>query len=229
MTKSDRRGFLKIAGGILAALPSGAFAASLFKDRPKVLILGDSISIGYTPYVKELLKDVADVSRPDENCQGTSNGVKKIDAWLGDTRWDVIHFNFGLHDLKRVDPATGQNSTREEDPKQADLKQYTRNLKAITQRLKKTGAVLIFATTTPFPDKPDGPLRHSSDAEAYNRAALKIMKKNKVLIDDLHDFIQPRMAELQIPKNVHFTKEGSKVLAEQVAEAIRKEILRHRS
>ncbi|GAA4437416.1 SGNH/GDSL hydrolase family protein [Ravibacter arvi] len=222
--KSDRRKFLKIAGGLLAALPSGAFPLRVSKPLPRVLILGDSISIGYTPHVVELLKEVAEVSRPAENCQGTTNGVKKIDTWLGDSRWDVIHFNFGLHDLKHVDPVTFQNSTREEDPKQADVKQYARNLKAITEKLKSTGAVLIFATTTPFPDKPDGPLRRASDVKAYNRAALKIMKKNGVLINDLHSFALPRMSALQIPKNVHFTKEGSKVLAEQVAGVIRKEI-----
>ncbi len=227
--RSDRRKFLKITGGLLAALPSGAFPLHLLKPLPKVLILGDSISIGYTPHVKELLEEVAEVSRPGENCQGTTNGVKKIDTWLGTSRWDVIHFNFGLHDLKHEDPVTHQNSTREEDPKQADVKQYARNLKAIVEKLKKTGAVLIFATTTPFPDKPDGPLRRASDAKAYNRAALKIMKRNGVLINDLHGFVLPQMTELQIPKNVHFTKEGSKVLAEQVAGVIKREIVHHQS
>ncbi len=229
MMRSDRRKFLKITGGLLAALPSGAFPLRLLKPLPKVLILGDSISIGYTPHVKELLEDVAEVSRPGENCQGTTNGVKKIDTWLGTSRWDVIHFNFGLHDLKHEDPVTHQNSTREEDPKQADVKQYARNLKAIVEKLKKTGAVLIFATTTPFPDKPDGPLRRASDVKAYNRAALKIMKRNGVLINDLHGFALPRMTELQIPKNVHFTKEGSKVLAEEVAGVIKREIVHRQS
>ena len=229
MMKSDRRKFLKITGGLLAALPLRAFPLHLLKPLPKVLILGDSISIGYTPHVKELLEEVAEVSRPGDNCQGTTNGVKKIDTWLGTSRWDVIHFNFGLHDLKHEDPVTHQNSTREEDPKQADVKQYARNLKVIVEKLKKTGAVLIFATTTPFPDKPDGPLRRASDVKAYNRAALKIMKRNGVLINDLHGFALTRMAELQIPKNVHFTKEGSKVLAEEVAGVIKREIVHRQS
>lgn len=76
---------------------------------PNVLILGDSISIGYTLGVRALLEGKANVFRPinaagtgAENCSGTTKGVTAIDRWLGDRKWDVIHFNFGLHDLKRV-------------------------------------------------------------------------------------------------------------------------------
>ena len=198
------------------------------KELPNVLILGDSISIGYTPFVQEQMKGIAKVVRPlrengsNENCQGTTNGVKHIDRWLGDTQWDIIHFNFGLHDLKRVDPETGKNSMKPEDPYQANLKQYKNQLRTIVKKLKKTKAILIFATTTPYPDVPAGPLRTADLPEKYNRVALKIMKKNDILVNDLHRFVIPRMKELQIPNNVHFTKEGSKVLAKEVVSFIHK-------
>lgn len=218
---ATRREFIKrasaIAGLSLLAPATGRPAAAM----PKVLILGDSISVGYTPYVKDLLANEAEVVRPSENCQGTKNGLLKIDEWIGTTRWDVIHFNFGLHDMKHVDPVTGVNSNKPEDPQQSDVKQYAKNLKVITAKLKASGAKLVFATTTPFPDKPDGVLRRSEDVPRYNGAALKIMKKNGIRIDDLYSFALPRMKELQIPNNVHFTKEGSAVLAEQVAGSIR--------
>src|SRR5258708_38523820 len=70
---------------------------------PRVLIIGDSISIGSTDPVRELLHGKANVHRISENGGPTSNGVKKIDQWLGggkDAKWNVIIFNFGLHDLK---------------------------------------------------------------------------------------------------------------------------------
>jgi acyl-CoA thioesterase-1 len=70
------------------------------KDDPKlsrVLIIGDSISIGYTVPTRELLAGVANVHRIPENGGPTINGIKKIDAWLGDSKWDVIHFNWGHH------------------------------------------------------------------------------------------------------------------------------------
>src|SRR5688572_1778820 len=70
---------------------------------PRVLLLGDSISMGYTVPVRERLKGVANVHRPAANCGPTERGVANLDKWLGDGKWDVIHFNFGLHDLKYVD------------------------------------------------------------------------------------------------------------------------------
>ena len=65
---------------------------------PRVLLIGDSISIGYTLPVRELLKGKANLHRPPTNCSSTASGLKNLDAWLGQGKWDVIHFNFGLHD-----------------------------------------------------------------------------------------------------------------------------------
>lgn len=199
-------------------------------ELPKVLIIGDSISIGYTPFVKDLLKFQADVYRPmlengnPENCAGTTKGIANIDRWIGDTKWDVIHFNFGLHDIKHVDPKTGENSSNPQDPQQADLKQYKKNLKVIVKKLKATGAKLIFATTTPYPDTVSGPLREPGMPKKYNKVAIKIMNKNKIHINNLYAFMLPRMKELQRPNNVHFTPEGSEALAEKVVDRI-KEVL----
>ena len=219
--------FLKlgIAGMVSSIFPFRAYAVKE-KALPKVLILGDSISIGYFPFVKELLAGKADVTRPfrengnPENCQGTTNGIANIDRWIGDTKWDVIHFNFGLHDLKHIDPKTGKNSNKLDDPRQAEPKPYKKNLQLITKKLKATGAKLIFATTTPYPENVAGPLRAYGDAEKYNKIALKIMKKNRVEINDLFGFVLARMSELQRPNNVHFTAEGSKELAGQVLKII---------
>lgn len=200
---------------------------------PNVLILGDSISIGYTPFVKELLAGKANVYRPSfedgkpENCQGTNNGVKNIERWLTSTglgnsiqQWDIIHFNFGLHDIKHVDPETGKNSTNPKDPQQAELKQYKKNLENIVEVLNSSNAKLVFATTTPYPDKVEGPLREPGMPEKYNKAAIKIMNKNEVLINDLYAFMLPRMNEMQLPQNVHFKPDGYKALAGKVSERI---------
>lgn len=222
-----RKEFLKLGVTATAAslLPIHTFAGK-FTAVSNILILGDSISIGYYPFVKKNLTGKAEVTRPfksngaPENCQGTTNGIANIDRWIGDTKWDVIHFNFGLHDLKHVDSVSGKNSNELQDPRQAEPKQYKRNLQIITKKLKATGAKLIYATTTPYPESVDGPLREYGDAEKYNKVALKIMKKNKILINDLFEFVLPRMGELQRPKNVHFTDEGSKELAAQVSSTI---------
>ena len=222
--KTSRRAFIKQAGFFGLAVSAPGVFQSQQKKLLRVLIIGDSISVGYTPHVKEMMKDEAYVEHPVENCQGTKFGVQKIDKWIGSEPWDVIHFNFGLHDLKHVDPVTGINSVKPEDPQQSDLKQYKENLEVIVKKLKASKAKLIWATTTPYPDKPDGPLRIAADVLEYNKVALKIIKKNKIPVNDLYAFILPDMAALQLPKNVHFKKEGSEALAKKVVEAIRKQV-----
>lgn len=222
-----RKDFLKLglAGMAATFIPTVSWSSSK-NTFPKVLILGDSISIGYYPFVKELLAGKAEVIRPfktdgnAENCQGTTNGIANIDRWIGDAKWDVIHFNFGLHDIKHVDADTGKNSNKLEDPRQAEPKQYKKNLKLITKKLRATGAKLIFATTTPYPENVGGPLRKYGDAEAYNKFAVKIMKKHKIPVNDLYAFVLPIMSDIQRPENVHFTEEGSQALAEQVLKNI---------
>jgi len=209
-----------IAIFLLAAL-SGCTATGRHMDpghTPRVLIIGDSISIGYFEPTKQLLAGEAEVYHNTGNAAHTRNGLAQLDAWLGDQPWDVIHFNHGLHDLKYID-AKGALVAPEAGTQQIPVEEYARNLEQIVQRLKKTGARLIFATTTPVPDGSAG--RIKGDAERYNRAALPIMKKYHVPVDDLYAFALPRLESIQRPHNVHFTEEGSRLLAEQVADSVR--------
>ncbi len=187
---------------------------------PRVLLIGDSISIGYTVGVRELLLGKANVHRPLTNCGPTTKGVKELDKWLGDKPWDVIHFNFGLHDLKYLGPK-GQNLA---DPKgegshqQVPLADYEKHLKTMVARLEKTGARLIWRSTTPVPPGARG--RVVGDSAKYNKVAAKIMKERKIAIDDMYSFCMPRLKEIIRPANVHFTPAGSKALAKQAVTAI---------
>jgi lysophospholipase L1-like esterase len=199
---------------------------------PKVLIIGDSIAGDYFPIVEEKLKGKVLLYKAtkinDEgeitSCEGTTMGVKHIDDWLGDTKWDVIHFNFGLHDIKHIDPETGKNSKNLNDPQQANPEQYGKNLRVIVEKLKASGAKLIFATTTPYPDKLGKQMRTPGMPAIYNKFAIEIMKKNDIEINDLYSYVLPRMEKLQRPKNVHFTEKGYQVIGNEVAEIIRKHI-----
>ena len=184
---------------------------------PRVLLIGDSISIGYTLPVQKVLAGKANVHRAPTNCGPTTTGLAQLDRWLGDGRWDVIHFNFGLHDLKLID---GKH--------QVPIDAYERNLRELAGRLKQTGATLIWCTTTPVPKGAGSPPRNVDDVPAYNAAARKVMEENRLEIDDLYGFALPRVAQIQRPANVHFTAEGSKVLAEQVAASIQ-QALKHRA
>jgi len=183
---------------------------------PRVLLIGDSISIGYTLPVRELLKDKANVHRIPANGGPTTNGVAKLDEWLGDNKWDVIHFNFGLHDLRIM----------EDGRRQVPPVEYERNLRTIVVRLNRTGARLIWCSTTPVPQGKLNPPRAPEDAPAYNFIARRVMQEAGVPINDLYGFVLPQLAELQRPANVHFSPEGSRVLAERVVQSILKELPR---
>jgi lysophospholipase L1-like esterase len=192
------------------------------QNLPFVLIIGDSISMGYTGAVREKLKGQANVIHNPGNSQGTTNSLKNLSAWLGDRKWDVIHFNWGLHDLKHVKVAgTSENSNDFNDPQQADLAAYTANIKKLVAQLKATGSPLIFATTTPYPAGVK-PARAPEDAAKYNAAALKVMTENNIEVNDLYALVLPQLKTLQKPVNVHFHKEGSQLMAEQVSQAIKK-------
>jgi acyl-CoA thioesterase-1 len=134
----------------------------------------------------------------------------------------VIHFNFGLHDMKREDPESGRPSGDPEHPRQAGLETYEKQLRQIVARLRKTGAKLIFATTTPVPPGGVRPHRDVEDPARYNEAACRIMKDNDVAIDDLYAFATARLERIQQPVNVHFTKKGSQALAREVVKHIRR-------
>lgn len=217
---------LTLVSVVLAGLLGGAAAQTgkrkldpafaPVKDDPKlprVLLIGDSISIGYTVPTRELLKGKANLHRIPENAGPTTNGLAKLPKWLGDGKWDVIHFNWGLHDLKM-----------DKGKHQVPLAQYEKNLRSLVKTLKGTGAKLIWASTTPVPEGKVNPPRKDSDVIAYNQAARKIMEENGVAVNDLYAFAKPRLEKMQRPVNVHFTDAGSRALAGQVAAAIEKQL-----
>ncbi len=181
---------------------------------PRVLIIGDSISIGYTLPVRERLKGVANVHRVPDNAGSTAVGLRNLTAWLGKSQWDVIHFNFGLHDAKFLSPGK----------QQVTPDAYEANLRQVVERLQATGAKLIWCTTTPVPPGELMPPRKFDDVAIYNQIAAKIMAAHGIVVDDLNAFIQPHLATCQKPHDIHYTDAGSEKLAEQVAAAIRAQL-----
>ena len=177
---------------------------------PRVLIIGDSISIGYTLPVRQELAGKANVHRIPTNGGPTKNGTANLAKWLGEGKWDVIHFNFGLHDLRHM----------EDGKRQVEPADYEKNLRSLVADLKKTGAKLIFGTTTPVPEGKLTPQRTFGDVATYNDIALKVMKENGVAIDDLNAAVAPDIAKLQNKADVHFNPEGYAVLGKAVVKSI---------
>ncbi len=182
---------------------------------PRVLLIGDSISMGYTLPVRELLKGKANVHRIPVNGGSTKDGIANIESWLGKGKWDVIHFNWGLHDMKHWKDGkldlTG--------PQIAPMSEYEPNLEKLVRIMQSSGAKLIWATTTPVPAGSNG--RVPGEEMRYNEAASRVMEKLKIKTNDLHTLCQPKLSEWQLPKDVHFKPEGSAALADKVATEIK--------
>ena len=187
-------------------------------NLPNVLIIGDSISIGYMVPLRTKLKGVANVFRPATNCGPSTRGLDQIEKWIGDRKWDVIQFNHGLHDLKYMGPK-GQNladPTAAGSHQQVPPKQYAENLKKLAKRLKKTGATVIFCETTPVPKGASG--RVVGDSKKYNEIARAVMNEEGVDVNGLYAFaIQNAPTR---PANVHYTSENSNKLAGYLADQI---------
>ncbi len=168
---------------------------------PRVLLIGDSVSRGYTQAVRKALAGKANVHRAPANCGPTASGLKNIDVWLGDGKWDVIHFNFGIHD--RGTP----------------LPDYTQRLEQLIERMQKTGAKLIWASTTPIPDDPARKQTAASIVQR-NRAAAELMVRHGIAVDDLFSAVTPHLAEMQNPADVHFNAKGYEFLGQAVAASV---------
>ena len=207
----------KADGGEVAAKLSPP--AKIDPALPNVLLIGDSISIGYTADTRHLLEGKANVWRVPVNGGPTTRGVEFLDDWLAGRQWRVIHFNWGLHDLKYV----GAKGDTIVDPKaegahyQVPLADYEKNLTSLTARLKATGARLLWAETTPVPTGAKG--RLAGDELKWNEAAARVMTAAGIPINPLHARAAEKPA-LQKPADVHYTAAGSLHLAEKVADAI---------
>jgi len=183
-----------------AHLPAMAFAEEDPK-LPRVLLIGDSISMGYTVPTREQLAGKANVLRIPENGGQSSKGIERLEQWIGDGKWDVIHFNWGLQDCFRKLP----------------LDQYKANLLTLVEMLKKTKTQLIWASTTPIPKANPWGAPEGIEVE-YNTAAASIMKEHNIAINDLYTAIQPVFTEHNTKAgDVHFKTSGSLLLADQVA------------
>jgi acetyl esterase len=215
---------------LLCVLLLGSALAAQQSDRPalpRVLLIGDSISIGYTDPVRELLTGRAEVHRVKGNAGDTAMGLARLDEWLAPELgpWDVIHFNWGLWDLcyRHPDAKTQGNRDKVHGTVTHTPEQYAANLDAIITRLEQANAELIFAMTTPVPEGELG--RKVGDDLRYNEKALTIMRRRGVAIDDLHAVMRDKMAEYaRQPGDVHFTERGSQMLAEQVVASIDRQL-----
>jgi lysophospholipase L1-like esterase/dienelactone hydrolase len=203
-------------------LVPGLAAGETATELPKVVLLGDSIRIGYAPLVARRLEGKARVVSPEENGGDSRNTLAHAAERVARENPDVVHFNAGLHDLK-VDRASGRH--------QVAITEYEANLRAIVERLRGAApASLLFATTTPVDAERHGRRgvafdRSPADVRRYNDAAIRVMKEAGVTVNDLHWIVEQEGAgRLLGPDGTHYTPEGYERLAEAVADCVLREL-----
>jgi lysophospholipase L1-like esterase len=207
-------------GRQLHLIEIGSIVRSNTKDStmPRVLVIGDSISMGYMAPLHKLLANKADVVHPPENCRSSRQIVQRLDQYLGHERWDVIQFNCGIHDLTYLNEQAEVASAAQGGKIQVPLDEYRANLEKIVARLKQTNAVLIWCTTTPL--RGSIGFRIVEDVDHYNAVAKDIMLQHNIRITDLHELTLRRRLPKWSPDGVHFTDDGYRELAADIAPAI---------
>lgn len=194
---------------------------------PNVLLFGDSISSDYHLFVSMALNGKVNLYRmpPGEDWDSSTfvPHLKNLTSTMAPAwrfQWDVIHFNFGLHDMKRYN--TLGKKDRDNGSMQVNYEDYTQNLTAGLRWLKENApnAKLIFATTTPVPV--GEPRRRTADSILLNEIARKILSNYPdVIINDLYALTLPHFDKWTLkPRNVHFNPTGSQAQSEAVAQAI---------
>lgn len=192
--------------------------SGLNSDLPNLLIIGDSISKGYMNPLKIILNGKINVEQIPNNAKDTTYTLSNIREWLNkSSKSDLILFNNGLHDLACVDQ-NGKPTTPSEGKFKVSIELYRKNMNEIVGILKKTGAKLLFITTTPIPQEAVN--RIAGSEIEYNDAAIEIMEKHRVAVCDLHTIVSPLLPIIQNQSGIHFNPIGSWVLATGIASVI---------
>ena len=184
----------------------------------KILLLGDSIRLGYDNYVKESMKNIAEVYFPEENCSFTVNILRNLHVWtdeLGLYEADAVHFNVGHWDTLRI--YGDECLTRPEV--------YRDNLDRIMKRIKFLfpKAKIIFATSTPCIE--DGyieefEMRYNKDIIEYNRIACEVMEQHGAIVNDLHKLLEDKPDSYHSDQSHYYTPEATVLLGDKVTEVL---------
>ncbi|NOZ21348.1 MAG: SGNH/GDSL hydrolase family protein [Planctomycetes bacterium] len=209
---------IPLAGlGFLAAWAPMATAG---EERPVVILLGDSIRIGYQRVVISELAGKANVWAPKANCKHTQFTLEHIEEWVKGRKPAVVHINCGLHDLF-LSKATGK-------PRHS-LDVYADNLRAIFEKLRRlTDAKIIFALTTAVDEERQATsktygrvVRRNAQIAVYNAKAKEIAGEFNVRVNDLYAVVQEGGVDVMlIDDGIHLSPEGAQRVGKQVAQSI---------
>lgn len=185
----------------------------------KILLLGDSIRLGYERYVKEMFDGHAKVYSPGDVNGGMAQFIQR---WLNEWKrrgnfpddMDLVHWNAGLWDVLRI---CG-------DEPLSSPAFYAETLERVHKRIKLLfpKAKIVFALSTWVQeDLYQGEYqRYNKDIELFNEIAIKTLKPLGEEFDDLYSVTKNAPKEC-FSDMTHFnTVEGIKLVGNKVVDCL---------
>lgn len=185
----------------------------------KIVLIGDSIRMGYDKYVKEALDGVAEVYYPSENCKFAQYTLRYLHEWKKKGEWpddiDLVHWNIGLWDVLELC----------DDGPLSSPEHYAEMIRRINKRIRTIfpKAKVVFATSTAVREQEyKGPVfyRHNAIIEQYNAVALEALKGSDTLINDLYAHTKNAPAECCSDKTHYSTPLGAAYMGGRVLSVI---------
>ncbi|WP_036746688.1 SGNH/GDSL hydrolase family protein [Paenibacillus sp. UNC451MF] len=192
-----------------------------------VFVIGDSISIQYGPYLKDMLADRYGYDRKSGEEAALTNLDRPMGANGGDssmvleyltlehnqgTRYDILLINCGLHDIK---------SSLTDGSKQVPPDDYRNNLQSIAKLAQKMANDVIWIRTTDVVTE-----IHNARCKSFQRFGEDVLQYNRVADQVWESFDIPRMDLYSFSRtfgtsaycdHVHFTEEVRRLQAAYIA------------
>lgn len=181
----------------------------------KIILIGDSIRLGYDKYVKDALSSVAEVYYPNDSARFSEYTLRYLSDWKHDNGWgddiDLVHWNTGLWDVLEM---YGEAPISNPQQYGETIAKIYRQIKILFPRAKQ-----IFATSTSVIEDRYGwdRKRRNLTIEQYNKIAIDALKDTDCVINELYMLTKNAPLEIRAGDPTHFyTPEGTKLIGDRV-------------
>ena len=184
----------------------------------KVILIGDSIRMGYAKYVKESLAGSAEVYHSQDSSRFSTYMFRFLPDWKKNEGWgddvDLIHWNVGLWDVLEIDGEGPLN----------DAETYAKNIGRIYRKIKSLfpNAKQVFATSTSVIEEEykGSYKRHNHYIEEYNEIAKKVLADCDIKIHDLYELTKEMPKEYRYDMTHFDTPQGTKLIGDRIVSVI---------
>lgn len=184
----------------------------------KVILIGDSIRMGYAKYVKEALEGSAEVYHSVDSARFSTYLFRFLPDWKRNEGWgddiDLVHWNVGLWDVLEIDGEGVLN----------DAETYKKNIGRLYRKIKSLfpNAKQVFATSTSVIEEgyKGSYKRHNCYIEQYNEIAKKVLAECGVPVHDLYELTKNMPAEYRSDMTHFDTPEATKIIGDRIVSVI---------